>query len=277
MKSGIFFINLDRVPERHDFMQSELQKIGLGGVTRFAAIDAKAKGALSGAGFRSGISDRWSLPKSAIACFESHRAVWKMALDQGLDAVLVMEDDMVLSSELPAALRRICDAASEFDVVKIDQIRGPAPFGPISQINGLDLRQIRQRAASAGAYVVSRRGLEKLIVRAQTYGDTLDDFLYTPQNDWQMFQLFPCVAAQLMDLQDKATQQAHVSLNTSERELDPVINEPDLPRGPIGFRLRKELRRLKRRMLWKFGGKSALLREGGYFGLIPMVDDLTSI
>lgn len=103
MKSGMFFINLDRVPERLAFMQSELQKIGLGGVKRFAAIDAKAKGALSGAGFRPGIGDRWSLPKSAIACFESHRAVWKMAVDQELDAVLVMEDDMVLSSEMPAA------------------------------------------------------------------------------------------------------------------------------------------------------------------------------
>lgn len=162
-------------------------------------------------------------------------------------------------------------------MVKIDQTRGPAPFGPASQINGLGLRPILQRAASAGAYVVSREGLEKLLIRSQTYGDTLDDFLYTPQNDWRMYQLFPCVAAQLLDLQDIAAQQAHVSLNASERELDPIINEVGLPRGPIAFRLRKEMRRLKRRILWKFMGKAALLRKGGWHGQIPMAEDMKSI
>lgn len=277
MEYETFFINLDRVPERCTFMLSEFRKVGLDGAIRFPAVDAKANGSLSRAGFKPGIGDRWSLPKSAIACFESHRAVWQLVMDQGLDAALVLEDDMVLSSELPTALHTIVKALSEFDVVKIDHSPAQVRFGPILQINGLDLRPILQPAPSAGAYVVSRSGLEKLLVRSQNYGDTLDDFLYTPHNDWRMYQLFPAVAAQLVDLKNLAAQQAHISLKTSERGLDPQINELGLPRGPTWFRLSKELRRLARRLSWNFGGKAELLRKGGYYGFIPMSEDLKNL
>jgi hypothetical protein len=277
MKTGSFYINLDRVPERSSFMLSEFKKIGLEGAKRFSAVDAKTEGALEDAGFKPGIGDRWALPKSAIACFESHRAVWKLAMDQGVDAVLIFEDDMVLSDELPVVLDVLFRRLSEFDLVKIDHSPGCVRFGPVSRIHGVDLRPILQRQVSAGAYVASRSGLEKLLLRSQAYGDTLDDFLYTPLNGWRMYQLFPSVAVQLMHLDIFAKQQPHISLNGSERELDPLINEADLPRGPAWFRLRKELRRLGRRLSWKFGGKAALERIGGYHGFIPMSKDLENL
>lgn len=277
MKYEIFYINLDRVPERRAFMDSEFQKIGLDGAIRFSAVDAKAEGTLSGAGFRQGIGDRWALPKSAIACFESHRAVWKLAMDHGVDVALIMEDDMVMSSELPPTLDALFNAANDFDVVKIDHSPAPVRFGPISRMNGIDLRPIQKAAPSAGAYVVSRGGLEKLLARSEEYGDTLDDFLYTPQKEWQMFQVFPAVSAQLVDLKKFAKQQPHINLRMGERELDPQINESDLPRGPAWFRIRKELRRLGSRLSWKFWGKWTLQRKGGYYGYIPMSEDLKNL
>ncbi len=277
MKYKVFYINLDRVPERRAFMDSEFQKIGLNGAIRFSAVDAKAEGTLSGAGFRQGIGDRWALPKSAIACFESHRAVWKLAIDHGVDAALIMEDDMVMSSELPPTLDALFNAAHDFDVVKIDHSPASVRFGPILGMNGIDLRPIEKTTTSAGAYVVSRSGLKKLLARSQEYGDTLDDFLYTPHQGWQMFQVFPAVAAQVVLLKKPVRHQPHINLRSSERELDPEINESDLPRGPAWFRIRKELRRLGSRLSWKFGAKSALLRRGGYYGSVPMSEDLKNL
>jgi len=58
MKSGVFFINLDRVPDRHAFMKEQFQKIGLEGAIRFSAIDAKIEGSIANAGFRQEIGDR---------------------------------------------------------------------------------------------------------------------------------------------------------------------------------------------------------------------------
>lgn len=277
MKSKSIYINLDRVPERRVFMQSQFQKVGLNSVDRFSAIDAKACGALAEAGFRSGIGDRWALPKSAIACFESHRAVWRLAADHDLDAVLIMEDDVVLSNKLTAALRKLFKAASEFDVMKLDYSAEIIRFGPIARSEDLTWRPLLQRATSSGAYVVSRSGLRKLLVRSQNYGDTLDDFLYTPHEDWRIHQLFPALAVQLMSTKTLAAQQSHLSLQKGERQLDPQINAPDLPRGPSWFRLRKELRRFGRRLSWKYGGKAALLRKGGYYGFIPMSEDLKDL
>lgn len=277
MKYKIFYINLDRVPERRAFMNNEFQKVGLDGAIRFSAVDAKVEGALSDAGFRQGIGDRWALPKSAIACFESHRAVWKLAMDLGVDAALIMEDDLVMSSELPPALETLFEAANNFDVVKLDHSPALVRFGPNVRLNGIDLRSIQNVTTSAGAYVVSRTGIEKLLARSEEYGDTLDDFLYRPQAGWQMFQIFPAVSAQLVHIEKRAEQQPDINLRTSERERDPQINESDLPRGPAWFRIRKELRRLGSRLLWRLWGKNALQRKGGYYGSVAIAEDLINL
>ncbi|MEH6478187.1 MAG: hypothetical protein V7727_21010, partial [Sneathiella sp.] len=176
-----------------------------------------------------------------------------------------------------SALSRLFEAANDFDLVKMDHSPASLPFGPISRVNGIDLRSIQKRVTSAGAYVVSRSGLEKLIARSEEYGDTLDDFLYTPHKEWQMFQIFPAVSAQLVHLEELVKQQSHINLRMGERELDPQINATDLPRGPAWFRIRKELRRLGSRLSWKFWGKWMLQRKGGYYGYIPMSEDLKNL
>ncbi|WP_237273641.1 glycosyltransferase family 25 protein [Sulfitobacter sp. M22] len=198
MSFEVFYINLDRVPHRREFMSLELQKIKLGKVNRFPAVDAKVPGSLSEARFRSGISDRWALPKSAIACFESHRAVWQMIVDKGLDAALILEDDVVLSHELTAILSKLNASPQKIDVVKMDFTDGNVCLGPVSDINGVQVRTLSKCAPSAGAYFVTKSGVERLLSESEVYGDTVDDFIFAPRKNWKIYHLVPARAMQLV-------------------------------------------------------------------------------
>ncbi len=62
----------------------------------------------------------FQLSTNEIACFLSHRKAWQAIIDQGLDAGLVLEDDVELTPEFAAAYSTACQ------VLKIDSfIRFP--------------------------------------------------------------------------------------------------------------------------------------------------------
>ncbi len=50
----------------------------------------------------------FQLSTNEIACFLSHRKAWQAIVDQGLDAGLVLEDDVELTSEFAAAYSAAC-------------------------------------------------------------------------------------------------------------------------------------------------------------------------
>ena len=56
----------------------------------------------------------------------------------------------------------------------------------------------------------------------------------------------------------------------SEREEAPEINQKNLSRGPIWFRIRKEFVRMGNKLIWKLYGKNKLISLGGYYGLVPI-------
>ena len=272
-KSSIVYINLERVPERRKFMEKEIKKAGLNNVQRFSAIDAKQNEALSQTNFFSGTGDRWALPRSAIACFESHRAVWQIAVDQELDTIVVFEDDVLLSPDIAEILIRLMSSSKKFDVVKLDIGGIHAKCGEYSEIAGLPVRKLLNRVDSASGYILSMHGAKELLKRSTQYGDTLDDFIFTPSKDWRMYQLFPAAVAQVVYLtkfNDKFSHLTEQKVVESEREEDPEINQKNLSRGPIWFRIRKEFMRMVNKLIWKLYGKNKLISLGGYYGLVPI-------
>ena len=271
--SAIVYINLDRVPERRKFMEKELNKAGLSNTLRFSAIDAKKEGVLNNARFISGAGDRWSLPKSAIACFESHRAVWQIAVDHGLEALVVFEDDVLLSSDIGKIILAFVESSNQFDIIKLDIGGLKSKCAELTEISGLPVRKLLARIDSAGAYILSNSGAKKLLQRSKTYGDTLDDFLYTPFSNWRMYQLFPAAVAQVVYLnkfKDKFNHFIENKVLESEREESPEINPQNLHKGPFWFRMRKEFIRMRKSLHWRLKGKTKLLQQGGYYGLIPI-------
>ena len=172
-KSAIVFINLDRVPERRKFMENEFKIAGISNAIRFSAIDGKKEGVLNQARFSPGAGDRWNLPKSAIACFESHRAVWQIGVNQNLDAIVVFEDDVLLSSDISKIISGFVETSNQFDIIKLDIGGLKTKYAELSEIAGIPVRKILTRINSAGGYILSNSGAKKLLHRSKKYGDTL--------------------------------------------------------------------------------------------------------
>lgn len=271
-KTGAFFINLDRVPARCDFMEAQFNHSGLAGATRFSATDAQQSGALDANGYAPGTGSRWGLRRSEIACFESHRAVWQTAVDQNLNAVAVFEDDVEMSAQAGFVISALLEDPDAFDMVKLDYSPKSLRFGPEARIAGVNVRPMLEMAPSAAAYVLSQRACQKLLAWSESYSDHLDDFVSIPRPDWRMYQCFPAVGVQM--IWSKQQDQTVEEVKVSERSQDVKTNS-ELDKGPLWFRLRRELQATGRKLYWRFGGQTRLLEQGGYVGFIPCTDDLS--
>lgn len=269
--TGIFYINLDRVPERRTFMEAQYAKVGLSGANRFSAIDARKPGALDQNRYVAGTGSRWGLRKSEIACFESHRAVWQRVWDQGLQAAAIFEDDAEMSGIAGEVIVSLLNGRSGYDFIKLDYAPKPLRFGREQEISGVTVRKMMEMTPSAGAYILSREGARKLLDWSQRYSDHLDDFITIPRPDWRMYQVFPAVCVQMV--LSKQQDGAVDLVKNSERTQDEDTKN-DLDKGPLWFRIRRELQSVKRKLHWRFGGQTRLLDEGGYVGFIPCADDL---
>ncbi|SMO44912.1 glycosyltransferase family 25 protein [Ruegeria faecimaris] len=269
--TGVYYINLDRVPERRNFMEAQFAHTGLIGAARFSATDAQQEGALDGHGYVAGSGSRWGLKQSEVACFESHRAVWKRAVQQDLKAVAIFEDDVEMSTQAGGVIARLLEAGSGFDFLKLDYSPRVLRFGPELQISGVPVRPMLEMAPSAAAYILSQAACRKLLMWSEKYSDHLDDFVSIPRPDWQMYQCFPAVGVQM--IWSKQQDQAEDSVKVSERSQNRKTNS-GLEKGPLWFRIRRELQAAKRKLYWRQRGEARLLESGGYVGFIPCAEDL---
>ncbi len=270
LETAVFYINLDRVPERRAFMEAQFAKAGVIEPIRFSAVDARQADALEGNGYVPGVGSRWGLKQSEIACFESHRTVWQQAVDQNLKAAAIFEDDVEMSSRLGQVIDSLVENADRFDFAKLDYSPRSLRFGAEEEIGRVTVRPMLEMAPSAAAYVLSQEGCRKLLAWSQQYSDHLDDFVSIPRPDWRMYQVFPAVGVQMIWSKQ---QQDLKQVKTSEREGDQSTNT-GLDKGPFWFRARRELFAAKRKLGWRFGGQKKLLDQGGFVGFIPTDTDL---
>ncbi|MEM1004194.1 MAG: glycosyltransferase family 25 protein [Pseudomonadota bacterium] len=269
--TGVFYINLDRVPERRTFMEAEFARTGLAGVTRFSAVDARAEGSLTDKGYCPGVGSRWGLTHSEIACFESHKAIWKTVIAQNLHAAAIFEDDVEMSANAGQVVRAVLQSGTDYDFVKLDYSPKSLRFGAQRHIADVTVRPLMEMAPSAAAYIVTRDACSKLLAWSETYSDHLDDFVSMPRPDWRMYQVFPAVGVQM--IWSRQQENSDQQVKTSERTQDMSTNQ-GLDKGPGWFRARRELLALRRKIRWRMGAQRRLLGQGGFVGFIPCAEDL---
>ncbi len=269
--TGVFYINLDRVPERRTFMEAQFSRACVPGAIRFSATDAQQPEALKGTGYVPGVGSRWGLKQSEIACFESHRAVWRQMTDMDLQAAAIFEDDVEMSAGAGRVISSLLAAGDGFDFAKLDYSPRSLRFGPQDYIADIPVRPMLEMAPSAAAYILTREGCRKMLAWSETYSDHLDDFVSLPRPDWRMYQVFPAVGVQM--IWSKHQDQNVTQVKTSERTQDETTNS-GLDKGPLWFRARRELYAVRRKLGWRLGGQDRLLKRGGYVGFIPCADDL---
>ncbi len=266
------FINLDRVPERARFMEGQARKVGIDAqIDRIAATDALTE-APSDRYRPHGWGPRWELSRSEIACFESHRRCWQRLRDEGLSHAVILEDDVILSTRLPEAVAALCAAGPPADVVKLDGVRQMVRYGSRIPVGASEfgLRAILQTVHSAGCYLVSAAGADKLLAASASFCDHLDDFVFNPRAAWSIAQIEPAVALQAVLA---AGFHASGEVGQSERTRQAGINAAKA-RGPLPYRVLKEARRSARALRWRLYADRRLRAGGGRIGPVPLAADL---
>ncbi|MEQ1943904.1 glycosyltransferase family 25 protein [Mesorhizobium sp. VNQ89] len=101
------YINLDRSPERRQWMEQQAASLGLA-LERIAAVDGAALDGIPA-----------KLSAGALACFHSHRMAWEIVANGDDRYVAIFEDDVHMSPDLPCFLGDPSWIPEDADIVHI--------------------------------------------------------------------------------------------------------------------------------------------------------------
>jgi glycosyl transferase family 25 len=186
MRAPAYVINLDRSPERLRHMHAQAGAIALA-FERVEGIDGEQLAEADLAAHRERAAP-YPLTPGEIGCWLSHQKAWSLIAARDDAWGLVLEDDVQLSPDLPAALDGAADAPADADIVKIDtslgvmveMSRAAVPFA------GRSLHRLRRNSWGTAGYLVSRRAAAWLLEHARPVEAPIDLQLFSPQS-----RLFP--------------------------------------------------------------------------------------
>ena len=220
-------------------------------------------------------NDWWELSPSQIGCFESHRQIWNIVIERGLNNALIFEDDIYLVPSFLSRITSIIDSGLEFDIVKLDAHFSKLRFGALNtKIDGIQIRRLMSLASSAAAYMISRQGCISLVARSKEYCDTLDDFITKNWTEERIYQLIPALAVhqvlmkkmQLDGMSDVPDvyegQRGKIDKNFSPRK-----------KGPIWFMIKRKSRHIGRNIFVKLYGIKSFIRKGGIITTVKLLKD----
>jgi glycosyl transferase family 25 len=250
-KMKAYVINLDRRDDRLERAQAQAAALGFDFV-RVSAVDGSLPAFQERAvGLsRSFLGDQ--IGPYTLACFESHRKVWRALLESEAKFALVMEDDLVLAEDFATFLEDTW-VPDDADIVRLEtytNISAKFDLRPVTSIGQRRLHRLRSTSLNAGAYVVSRRVVRSLLEQSEEICDPVDAFLFhqdSPQfARLATYQMIPAPAIQGNRLaQNRAEAWAYSSLEDERQAIA-------LERTDNRSHRRSRLRRRFLGPIWKF-------------------------
>jgi len=151
--SKIFYINLDRRPERNKYMKQQFKKLSWQGpVERISAVDGKkltkdhlalfTKEAVQQSTTKyDQFIPGFYMTKGGMGCALSHRKIYEKIQQEKFDRVLILEDDVILDSGLLNKLESLNSfIPQDFDILYLgySESKSSKPINEyISQPNGV--------------------------------------------------------------------------------------------------------------------------------------------
>ncbi|UCI09987.1 glycosyltransferase family 25 protein [Mesorhizobium sp. B1-1-8] len=165
-----FYINLAVSVDRRNWFDAQADRLGLD-IERFDAV--------SNASIADSVADQFNVSKEAVACFFSHRAIWK-EIAAGRDRfAAIFEDDAHLGADLPAFLNDTSWIPADADIVHLEKLgkrfvgieTGQRPLGR-------KLYQAISGFAGTAAYIISRECAAKLSATFTEINQEFDRHLF---------------------------------------------------------------------------------------------------
>lgn len=179
-----FVINLDRVPDRWQKMNTRLAELGIS-VERLSAVDGSAFGNKIPECY-TGATVRYPRFMSAgeVACFLSHRKCWERLIDSDEEWALCMEDDLLISDR---ALQFMCN--TDWIPVDVNILQLSSLYPNSSESIRKDKIKIDNKTelvmplipspVGTQAYLISRKAAQWAIDNSAGFTCPVDEFLFS--------------------------------------------------------------------------------------------------
>ncbi|MEY4695921.1 MAG: hypothetical protein RIT14_349 [Pseudomonadota bacterium] len=117
------------------------------------------------------------LRRSEVAIFLSHRACWRRIVEGKLDAALILEDDVDLGPDFPAALALARHQAAAGAYVRLPLLNRETPQAVLAVHGGTRLYRPRVIGLGCLGQVVTRGAAEHLLQVTETFDRPVDVLL----------------------------------------------------------------------------------------------------
>jgi glycosyl transferase family 25 len=173
----ICFINLASDEQRCERMQAEFLRHGLVGhrldAVRWTDLTPQAQDEL----YSDSLNEKQfhvSLVAGEKGCYASHHKAWAGMVENGLPAMVVLEDDVRLTPELTKVIAAVETLEIPWDMIKLigrdkEKIRARRPL-----VEGVDLIDYKRVPSLTAGYIISREGALKLMRKRKPFGRPID-------------------------------------------------------------------------------------------------------
>ena len=248
MKTKIFYINLDSMPLRRQFMESQFTRLNVL-AHRQQAVDGTNISADHAKDYEH--SPAWrKLTPGEIGCFLSHREIWKKIVQQEITHAIICEDDIHIGGSFHSIIQSLEEINESIGLIRLDTNFYKSWYGSeIMSIGEHKIRPIQSFSTpGTGAYRLNYRvGYQlQLLNNSVKFLRELDSFLYHRQKtSIQAYQLWPAICCQdiILTTHRKNVDRKNIhaaNIETSKIESERLIKFKHISKG------KKILREFKR-------------------------------
>ena len=176
-----YFINLDRSPDRREYMTRTLDGLGIA-YERIAAVDGRTLTAEERAACYRFAPGTQYLDVGSIACFLSHRDVWQRIAAQEDAVALVLEDDILFGTGAKEILDDAAWIPASAELVRLETVLRHTVHGasPIATVGGRAIVTLHRIHNGSGAYIIRKEAAVFLLARTQQFSYAVDYILFDP-------------------------------------------------------------------------------------------------
>lgn len=269
----VYFINLDRSPDRLAWFRSRGEALGLD-LVRVPAVDAAKLDAAEMARLAALSSGNSELSGAEIACFLSHRNVWR-TIAEGDVWAFVAEDDIHFADDAGKFLWSADWIPPGAEVVKAEtNLRGQELSRKIwGQPFGRELRQLHSDHFCAGGYFLSPAGARRLLEFTERRCEPADVILFSPRlgilRQARVLQITPAICVQNMYLAGPTNKEPLQSAIEASRENNRRARKSRMSRAA---KIWREARRVARQAAEPFRRSFLILIGRSVFRKVPFGD-----
>lgn len=197
---GIFIINLDRSPQRWQYVLPSIRQLGWS-YSRVSAVDGSAlcQEDMQALVDLSSYTSFMGRPpeKGTVGCSLSHIKAWQKFLNSPFEYALIFEDDVSFD---PSLLRKIVEEVLEvpekWDLVNFENLHRSLNLPLASLAKGHELVTFLTPVTHAGCYLINRTAARKLLAKALPIRLPVDHYF---SREWEVGIKFTGVLPNVVD------------------------------------------------------------------------------